>query len=290
MKEIVVLSGKGGTGKTSISASLAILAQQESIIADCDVDAANLHILLEANFDESNIFYSGELAEIDQELCTKCGLCSEVCQFDAIPFHHGEYRVKMLSCEGCAYCEKVCPSKAISMHKRKSGELYISEIKSNTKMVHAKLDIGADNSGKLVAEVKNRAKEIAKKENKKYVIVDGSPGIGCPVVSSLSGANYVILVTEPTVSGLHDLERLHAVIKRFRIRSSCIINKYDINEDMSRKIEQFLESEDITLLSKIPYDVNFAKAMSEAKTVVEYETPLKQTIIDTWEKIKSEIN
>lgn len=290
MKEIVVLSGKGGTGKTSISASLAILAQQEAIIADCDVDAANLHILLEANFDESKIFYSGELAEIDQELCTKCGLCSEVCQFDAIPFHHGEYRVKMLSCEGCAYCEKVCPSKAISMHKRKSGELYISEIKSNTKMVHAKLDIGADNSGKLVAEVKNRAKEIAKKENKKYVIVDGSPGIGCPVVSSLSGANYVILVTEPTVSGLHDLERLHAVIKRFRTRSSCIINKYDINEDMSQKIERFLESEDITLLSKVPYDVNFAKAMSEAKTVVEYEIPIKQTIIDTWEKIKSEIN
>lgn len=289
MKEIVVLSGKGGTGKTSITASLAVLAGSEAVVADCDVDAANMHLLMQPDFALSSEFYSGELAIIDQNACTQCGVCSEKCCFGAIPFINNIFIVNPLSCEGCGYCQKVCPTEAISMKSRKSGYIYISNTKVNSTMVHARLDIGAENSGKLVAKVKNEAKELAKQQNKSFVIVDGSPGIGCPVVSSLSGANYVVLVTEPTVSGLHDLERIYSVIKRFRINAGCIINKFDINPKKTDEIIEFLRKENITHLSNIPFDIRFTKAMTEAKTIVELETLPKYLIKDAWFKIKDEL-
>ncbi|HNV51508.1 MAG TPA: ATP-binding protein [Tenuifilaceae bacterium] len=289
MKEIVVLSGKGGTGKTSITASLAVLAGSEAVVADCDVDAANMHLLMQPDFALSSEFYSGELAIIDQNACTQCGVCSEKCRFGAIPFINNIFIVNPLSCEGCGYCQKVCPTEAISMKSRKSGYVYISNTKVNSTMVHARLDIGAENSGKLVAKVKNEAKELAKQQNKSFVIVDGSPGIGCPVVSSLSGANYVVLVTEPTVSGLHDLERIYSVIKRFRINAGCIINKFDINPKKTDEIIEFLRKENITHLSNIPFDIRFTKAMTEAKTIVELETLPKYLIKDAWFKIKDEL-
>ncbi len=289
MKEIVVLSGKGGTGKTSITASLAVLAGSEAVVADCDVDAANMHLLMQPDFAISSEFFSGEIATINQDLCTKCRICSNTCRFEAIPFMNFQYTINPLSCEGCGYCEKVCPIGVITMKKRKSGSLYISKTKVDSIMVHARLDIGAENSGKLVAKVKNEAKELAIELNKQYIIVDGSPGIGCPVVSSLAGANFVVLVTEPTVSGLHDLQRIYSVIKRFRIRTGCIINKFDINPNKTNEIIDFLKSEGIFHLTNIPYDIRFTKAMTESKTIVELETLPKYLIKDAWFKIKDEL-
>jgi len=290
MKEIVVLSGKGGTGKTSITASLAMLAGSDAIIADCDVDAANMHLLMGPDFANSQKFYSGELAEINYDICTSCGICAEKCRFDAIHLTNNTYTINPLSCEGCGYCEKVCPTHAITMKERFSGYVYFSKIKGNGSMVHARLDIGAENSGKLVAKVKNEAKSLAELQNKTFVIVDGSPGIGCPVVSSLSGANYVVLVTEPTVSGLHDLERVYSVIKRFRIKSGCIINKFDINPKKTEEITEFLKKENITHLANIPFDQAFTQAMTQGKTIVESDFALHQLLLTIWNQIKQETN
>ncbi len=285
MKEIVVISGKGGTGKTSITASFSVLGGEDLIVADCDVDAADMHLLLEPDFGSDEDFYSGELAEIDQQGCTQCGKCAEVCRFDAIPVIDGKYVVDPLSCEGCGYCARVCPEKVIANHVNRVGNLYVSRIKTGTKMVHAKLGIGNENSGKLVAQVKNKAKALAEKESKNGILVDGSPGVGCPVVSSLSGATFVVLVTEPTVSGLHDLKRVHELVKKFKIKSGCIINKADINSDQGIKIKKFLEKEDITLITEIPYDENFTKAMTLGKTIVEHDDKLGGLITDAWGKI-----
>jgi len=285
--EIVVLSGKGGTGKTSITAALAVLSGNDAVIADCDVDAANIHLLLKPDFGQTFKFYSGELALINQDLCTRCGLCSEVCRFNAIPFFEDKYKINNLDCEGCGYCEKVCPTKAIFLNERKSGNVYISKTRIGSTLVHARLDIAAENSGKLVAKVKNEAKAIATNQNKHFIIVDGSPGIGCPVASSLAGANYVVLVTEPSLSGLHDLKRVYEVIKRFRIQAGCVINKFDINMEKTLEIRAFLKEEHIDYLADIPYDPVFSSAMIEGKTMVEMQSPIKNLVEDIWEKIKT---
>ncbi len=208
MKEIVIISGKGGTGKTSIAACYASLGAEDLILADCDVDAADLHLLMNPDFETTEDYFSGELAIIDQDLCTQCGSCSEVCRFQAISNVNGEYRVHPLECEGCGYCARVCPSNAITNEIQNAGEWYISNIKTGSLMVHARLGIAADNSGKLVAKVKNKAREIAKEKGLDIILIDGPPGIGCPVISSLSGADFAVLVTEPTVAGLHDLKRI----------------------------------------------------------------------------------
>lgn len=286
MKEIVVISGKGGTGKTSLTASFSVLGGKDLIVADCDVDAADMHLLLEPDFGRDEDFYSGELAEIDQAGCTQCGKCAQVCRFDAIPVVDGKYVVDPLSCEGCGYCARVCPEKVITNHVNRVGNLYVSRIKTGAKMVHAKLGIGNENSGKLVARVKNEAKALAEKEAKEGILVDGSPGVGCPVVSSLSGATFVVLVTEPTVSGLHDLIRVHELVKKFNIQSGCIINKADINPDQVGKIKEFLEKEGIVLVAEIPYDENFTKAMTLGKTIVEYDNKLGSMIKEAWKNIK----
>jgi MinD superfamily P-loop ATPase len=291
MREIVVISGKGGTGKTSLSAAFAYLEGENALICDCDVDAANMHLLLDASFDNQRDFYSGEVALIDEELCTNCGKCADVCRFDAIHFVDGQHRVDPISCEGCHYCSKVCKKGAIEMKTQKAGDIYTSDIKSGSKMVHAKLGFGAENSGKLVAKVKQDAKMMALQKDKAYVITDGSPGIGCPVISSLSGANLVVLVTEATVSGLHDLERVLKLVKTFNLKAVCIINKYDLNENISKKIEDFLEKENITLIGKLPYDETFTKALAQAQTITEYnkDNKLSLTIIDSWNKIKEQV-
>ena len=289
MNEIVVLSGKGGTGKTSITAALAILAGEDAVIADCDVDAANMHLLLKPDFGRISEFYSGELAVINQDLCTTCGICADVCRFKAIPFKDGQYEVSSLDCEGCGYCEKVCPTQAITMKERMSGHVYISEVRTGNTMVHARLGIGAENSGKLVAKVKNEAKNIAVENNKSFIIVDGSPGIGCPVVSALAGANYVILVTEPTLSGMHDLRRVYAVIQKFRIKAGCIINKHDLNPLKTAEIKDYLKEMKIVHLADIPYDTNFTKAMIDGKTIVEIQSPLKPLVENIWNKVKEQL-
>ena len=285
MKEIVVISGKGGTGKTSITASLAYLGGGDLIIADCDVDAADMHLLMAPDFGKSDDFYSGEIAFIDQDACIKCGKCQDACRFDAIPIIDSQYIVDPLGCEGCGYCARVCPTDAITNSQPKVGEIYISDIRTGSTMVHARLSIGADNSGKLVAKVKNEAKTLAEKENKIAVLVDGSPGVGCPVVSSLSGASFTVLVTEPTVSGLHDLRRVYELVKKFGIKAGCIINKADLNKSVSGEIKSFLKEEKIVLLSEIPYNVKFTDAMTNGKTIVEYDKELGNIISESWEKI-----
>lgn len=288
MREIVIISGKGGTGKTSVSASFAYLEGSNAAVADCDVDAANMHLLLDADFSLKEDFYSGELAVIDESKCNNCGKCKEVCRFDAIEQKDGKYVIDKISCEGCWYCSRVCPNDAITMVKQKAGDLFVSNIKNNSTMVHAKLGFAAENSGKLVAKVKQEAKILALKNDKEFVITDGSPGIGCPVISSLSGANLVVLVTEATISGLHDLKRVVKLLKTFFLQAVCIINKYDLNADMTQEIEEYLTKEDIKVIAKLPYDETFTQALTNAKPIVEYNAKSQLSIMikESWEEIK----
>lgn len=287
MKEIVVISGKGGTGKTSITASFAYLGGKDIVVADCDVDAADMHLLMQPDFHKAEDFYSGLLAVINPDACTNCGACADVCRFEAIPVVDGQHIVELLDCEGCGYCPRVCPEDAITMVEQNVGKWYISITKVQSSMVHARLGIGAENSGKLVAKVKNEAKRIAEETNKEFIVVDGSPGVGCPVVSSLSGAHFVVLVTEPTVSGLHDLKRVYELVKKFSIRAGCIINKSDLNSQVSAEIEDFLKEENIVHISSLPYDETFTEAMTNGQTIVEFdENNLKEILTDSWEKVK----
>ncbi len=288
MNEIVVISGKGGTGKTSICASFAYIAGENVIVADCDVDAADMHLLLEPDFGNAEEFYSGEFALIDPNICTNCGKCFDVCRFNAVKIIDNQHNIKEVDCEGCGYCARVCPVDAITNNPAKVGHRYISKIRTGTYMVHAKLGTGADNSGKLVTKVKNEAKILAKEQNKEFIIIDGSPGVGCPVVSSLSGAKFVVLVTEPSVSGIHDLKRVYELVKKFRIKAGCIINKADINKENTQKIIDFLKKESITHITSLPYNENFTKAMTNGKTIVEYDkSELKEKIIKAWNQIKT---
>lgn len=287
MKEIVVISGKGGTGKTSFTASLSVLAGKDAVIADCDVDAADMHLLMKPVIKKSENFYSGVVAEINPDKCTNCGICAEKCRFKAIPVIKDQYTISSLNCEGCGYCEKLCPVDAIKMNDMNVGDWYISSTKVENIMVHAKLGIGAENSGKLVAKVKNEAKRIAEETNKEFIIVDGSPGIGCPVVSSLSGANYVVLVTEPSVSGLHDLKRVYELVHKFNLKAGCVINKSDINPEVSNEIIDFLKKESVEYIASLPYNENFTKAMTNGQTIVEYDNgELRDKIVESWEKVK----
>lgn len=287
MKEIVVISGKGGTGKTSLTASFALLGGREVVVADCDVDAADMHLLLQPDFAQAEDFYSGLLARIDADRCTNCAACAEVCRFEAIPVIDGQHTIDELACEGCGYCPRVCPEEAISMEERNVGQWFISTTKAGSSMVHARLGIGAENSGKLVAKVKNEAKALAEENNIEFVLVDGSPGVGCPVVSSLSGASYVVLVTEPTVSGLHDLKRVYELVHKFNIPAGCIINKSDLNPQVTQQIKEFMEKEGIDHIASLPYDETFTRAMTNGQTIVEFDGgDLKQILADSWDKVK----
>ncbi len=288
--EIVILSGKGGTGKTSIATSLAVLAKDTAVVADCDVEAANMHLLLKPDCAQENDFYSGQYASIDQDTCTLCGLCEEICRFNAIAIHENDCIVNTVNCEGCGYCAHVCPVKAIQMKPANSGKVYISTNRLQTPMVHATLNIGASNSGKLIARVKNEAKTLAEKHKKPYIIIDGPPGIGCPVISSLSGADLVILVAEPAAAGNHDLKRLVEVIKKFRIKMTCIVNKYDINMEKTAELKNFLRQEAIPHLVDLPYDDAFTHAMITEKTLVEMPSPVNDTINEAWTKIKRQFD
>ena len=285
MKEIVVISGKGGTGKTSLTASFAVLGGQNVVVADCDVDAADMHLLLEPDFAHAENFFSGELAIIDQAKCCDCGLCEDVCRYGAIDVIEGNYIIDELGCEGCGYCARVCPDEAITNIEQNVGQWFRSAIRTKTTMIHARLKVGADNSGKLVAKVKKMAREAAENDNKNWILVDGSPGVGCPVISSLSGASLVVLVTEPTVAGLHDLRRAHQLVKRFGIKSSCVINKADLNSDVRGDLHRFLEEEKIPVLAEIPYNEQFTAAMTNGKTIVEWDADLEQLVRGCWEKV-----
>jgi len=264
MKEIVVLSGKGGTGKTSIVASFAALARSK-VLTDCDVDAADLYLLLKPEVKEGKEFWSGQVALIDEAKCTECGLCQELCRFEAIK----DFKVDPISCEGCGFCYHVCPVDAVAMKNSMSGHSFISQTKYGY-LCHARLGIAQENSGKLVALVRQNAKLIAERENLDYIITDGPPGIGCPVISSLSGANLALLVTEPTLSGIHDLERVIGVCRHFGVPVLVCINKYDINEENTRSIENYCFGQGIEVVSKIPFDNMVTEALIKRLPVVEY--------------------
>ena len=264
MKEVVVLSGKGGTGKTSLVGSFAALAQSK-VLADCDVDAADLHLLLSPSVREKHEFWSGQVAIIDEEKCTQCGLCQDECHFNAI----NDFRVDPVSCEGCGFCFQICPAQAIIMKESLSGHWFVSDTEYGP-LVHAKLGIAQENSGKLVALVRQQAKKIAEKQGADYIVSDGPPGIGCPVISSLSGASLALLVTEPTLSGMHDLERVLGVCHHFGVPALVCINKYDLNEDNTRQIESYCTNIGVKVASKIPFDNVVTEALVQGLPIVEY--------------------
>lgn len=280
MKEVVVLSGKGGTGKTSIVGSLAAITQSK-VLADCDVDAADLHLLLQPVTQQKHEFWSGQVAFIDEEKCTQCGLCQEMCRFDAI----NDFRIDSIPCEGCGFCFHICPDEAIIMRENLSGHWFISETKYGS-LVHARLGIAQENSGKLVALVRQQARLLAEKQGFNYIISDGPPGIGCPVISSLSGVNLALLVTEPTLSGIHDLERVLGVCHHFGVPAIVCINKYDINEDNTRQIENYCLGQGVEVATKIPFDNVVTEALVKGLPVVEYSSgKVSQEIESLWQRI-----
>jgi len=282
MKQIVVISGKGGTGKTVVAGALAALAKNK-VMVDCDVDAADLHLLLHPTVKERHEFRSGQTAVIDKKLCTKCGKCVPVCRFVAIK---DDFTVESFSCEGCALCSHICPHGAIRMEENIAGEWFISDTRYGP-FVHAKLGIAEENSGKLVAKIRQIAKELAEKQAFDYIIIDGPPGIGCPVIASLSGVDCALIVTEPTLSGLHDAQRVIEVAKHFNIPIRLAINKYDLNPVIAEKIEVFCRENDIAVIGKIPFDEAVVKALVEGKTIVEYaQCAAGAQVSKVWEGVK----
>lgn len=267
MEEIVFISGKGGTGKTSIVASLASIVHNQ-IFADADVDAPDLYILLHPKIKEEKEFYGNKKAFIIKRKCTQCGLCLNVCRFDAIE-STPIFKIKENFCEGCAFCAEVCPENAIIMKDNLSGKVFVSETKYGP-FVHASLFPGEENSGKLVSEVRIKAKKIAEERKLSYILIDGSPGIGCPVIASITGASKAVIITEPTQSGFHDLQRVLELVWHFRVKPFVVINKYNLSISITQKIEKYLEKINVPLLTKIPYDENFVHALKEKKSLVEY--------------------
>jgi len=285
MKEVVVLSGKGGTGKTSIVASFAVLAQSK-VLVDCDVDAADLYLLLQPKVKEENEFWSGQVAFIDKEKCTECGLCQELCRFDAIH----SYMVDPISCEGCGFCYRVCPVNAVTMRPCMAGHSFVSETRYGT-LVHARLGITGENSGKLVTLVRNNARIIAEKEGSQHIITDGPPGIGCPAIASLSGSNLALLVTEPTLSGIHDLQRVIGLCRHFGVLPLVCINKYDINAENTHHIEDYCCSEGIEIGGKVLFDNVVTEALAKKLPVVEYSNnKVTQQIEELWQVIATRLD
>lgn len=282
MKQIVIISGKGGTGKTVLTASFAALAQNK-VMVDCDVDAADLHLILQPVIKERHEFRSGQTARIDWEACQQCSKCINVCRFGAIG---NDFIVDPISCEGCGLCGRVCFVGAITMEENLSGEWFISDTKYGP-FVHAKLGIAEENSGKLVAKIRQVAKEIAEKDTMDYVIVDGPPGIGCPVIASLSGADLALIVTEPTLSGLHDAERVIEVARHFKIPVKLVVNKYDLNLNMTNEIESFCKESAIPMIGKIAFDKAVVESIVKGKTIVEYTSgKIKEEVVKIWNELK----
>ena len=284
MKELVVISGKGGTGKTSVTASLAALASSP-VIADCDVDAADLHLVLQPQIRESHEFLSGHEAVIRPADCSGCGICMDLCRFDAVRPDEDVFIIDPIACEGCNVCVHFCPEQAIDFPQSLSGKWFISDTRLGP-MVHAKLGVAAENSGKLVSLVRNEAKRVAGEENRKIVIVDGPPGIGCPVIAAITGASKVLVVTEPTVSGEHDLERVLHLARHFEIPASVCVNKWDINPEAANRIEERALALGARLAGRIRYDPDVTRAQIENKAVVETDAPSAEDIRQVWENLK----
>lgn len=281
-KSIVIISGKGGTGKTSVTGAFAVLAK-DAVLADCDVDAPDLHLILSPKIKHEEEFISGKTAIIDPEKCTSCGKCKEACVFDAIS---ESFVVDPVSCEGCGVCAFVCPENAAIMKPADCGVWFISDTRAGP-MAHACLHPGKENSGKLVSLVRTKALEVAKEKGLKLIIIDGPPGIGCPVIASIGGNDLAVIVTEPTLSGLSDLKRVVALAAHFKIPAAVVINKYNINEEISNQIKDYCGDNNVSALGTITYDAIMTKAQLEAKSVVEYgENTIANEIRDIWQKLQ----
>ena len=280
IKEITVLSGKGGTGKTSVTASLAVLAK-DAVLTDCDVDAPDLHMLLKPKVLEKNEFKASRVAVLDTQLCVQCGKCEEHCRFGAID----QQVIDSVLCEGCGVCVYVCPMAAIELEKRVSGYAFISKTKYGS-MSHALLNPGEENSGKLVSLVRKNAKKVAEKENCILIINDGPPGIGCPVIASVGGVDVGLIVVEPTLSGIHDMERAFGLLNHFKIPSLVCVNKYDLNTENTSRIEEFCKGNGVKVVGKIPFDPIVTEAMVAGKPVVEYspESKVSKAIKALWKQ------
>ena len=286
MKQIVIISGKGGTGKTVITGAFAALAKNR-VLADCDVDAADLHLLLNPEVKTSGIFKSGLTAYTHKELCEGCGVCRIVCRFDAV---RDDFTIDPISCEGCTFCSLACPQDAIEMKTNASGKWFISDTRFGP-LVHARLGIAEENSGKLVTLVRQKAKEIAEEKKCGRVIIDGSPGIGCPVIASITGVDCAVIVVEPTLSGLHDAGRVADVAGFFNVQGKVIINKFDLKPDMAKKIERWSESRNIQVLGKIIFDKAVVESVVEGKTIIEYtNNQVTQTLRDIWMLLEKELD
>ena len=282
MNELVVVSGKGGTGKTTLTGCFAALAGGDAVLVDADVDAANLSLITKPKQLESHEFRSSQKAQIDPRKCSACGLCLRLCRFKAIS---ESYHIDPLSCEGCGVCSRACPESAIAMEEVVSGHWFISQT-SYGKLVHARLGIAEQNSGKMVTVIREKAKIIASEEKKTYLIIDGPPGIGCPLIASLAGASTALVITEPTLSGIHDLERVISVCRHFQIPAKVCVNRFDLYTSSTRAIEEYCQKESISLVGKIPFDQAFVEATAQGVPVVEYtDGPVYKSINELWEKM-----
>lgn len=289
MREIVIVSGKGGTGKTTVLSMYARLAGP-AVIADCDVDAPNLALVVTARTTTKERFKGMKVATVYPAMCNGCGICVSPCRFGAIVdgegMVSGSIRIDADLCEGCGVCARVCPTEAISMTDREIGEWYISGT-DNGPFVHAQLDPGAENSGKLVAMVKQQARMIAKRDGIELLLVDGPPGIGCPVISALSGADVAVIVAEPTASGVSDFRRIAALIEGFRITGSLVVNKWDINAEMTATLEREAKERGVTCAGRIPYDDDLARAMAQGIEAFEsLESPATAAVAESFEVIQ----
>jgi MinD superfamily P-loop ATPase len=289
LKQLVIISGKGGTGKTILSASFAHLAENK-IMVDCDVDAANLHVLLHPIIKERYPFSGGKKARLIPEDCIDCGECLDVCRFDAIHENDdGSILIDPLSCEGCAVCSHICPTQAIAMDPADSGEWYVSETKYGP-FIHGQLGPGEEASGKLITEIRNKSQEIAKKYHLNLIIIDGPPGIGCPVISSLSGVDLAFVVTEPTQSGIHDMKRVIETAHHFNTDVACIINKYDLNNKKTLELENWCRKNSISFLGKIPFDLNVSDSMVKGIPLTEYDSsPASTEIKQIWQSVRTRL-
>jgi len=284
MKQLVIASGKGGAGKTTLAAAFASIVKN-AVFADCDVDASNLHLIFHPEIKERFNFKGMDVATVDHEKCIMCMECKNSCRFDAIT-----EKIEILpeKCEGCGVCEYVCPTDAIKMVENIAGETYVSSSRFGW-LVHARLNMGEEPSGKLVSIVRNKAKEIAEKYGKEFIIIDSSPGVGCPVIASIGGANLVVVVVEATAAAIHDMKRVMEVANHFKVPYVVCINKYNINEEKTKEIENFCMDNGIKIVGKIPYDTVVTEAMVNGKTIVEYDKKMAELIEDIWKNVEENL-
>ena len=286
MKEIVIISGKGGTGKTSMVAAFAALAENK-VLCDADVDAADLHLIMDPTIKEHHDFESGYTAMINQESCTNCGLCRDLCRWNAIS---EDFVVDPIECEGCGVCYYFCPEKAIEFPLNTCGEWYLSETRFGP-MAHARLGIGEENSGKLVTLIRQEGKKLAEEKNLDLLLTDGPPGIGCPVIASLGGATAVLIVSEPTVSGRHDMERVAELAAFFKVPAMVCVNKFDLNPGEAEAIEAFARERNVGVIGRVPFEPVFTRAMVQGKSIVEFDghSEGSRAVKDIWERLAKQL-